>query len=185
MEIRRLERNMLENVYSLMKNDFLSDELKPLELIKKYIKNGICSIYGFYEDNKLVSYMDVIFSSTSALIDYFAVVEQYRCTGVGGSSIFSLKHELKDLDFILAEVEAEQQAKTDGDLKTIKRRIAFYEKNGFYLTGNRISLFGHKYNIMALPIKTKPNKETALERLFEIYRLMFSKEIINKHVSIM
>lgn len=117
MEIRRLERNMLENVYSMMKNVFLPDELKPPELINKYVQNGICCIYGFYEDNKPVSYADVVFSDTAALIDYFAAAEQYRCTGIGGKSLFVLRHELKKTNSFLLRLKRNSRQKTAATLK--------------------------------------------------------------------
>lgn len=184
MEFKKINRNSLESLYSVMKKDFASDELKPLAMIQEYISRGICKFYGLYEQNRLYAYADVVFSTSAALIDYFAVSEQYRGKGVGSTALKLLAENLSELDFIIAEVESPLQASNGSELHTIERRLDFYVRNGFYFSGNRVCLFGHKYEIMVLPIKNQPDKQTSMEKLFEIYRLMFTDEIINKHVSI-
>lgn len=184
MGFKEIEKHNIPQIYGLMKCDFAPDELKPLNLIIKYIERNICRFFGLYENNALLSYFDIIFSDKTALIDYFAVTNTFRGKGVGGKSLKFLSEKLSLLDFIFAEVESPAQAKNDEELKTINRRLEFYVKNGFYYSGNDVCLFGHKYRIMVLPIHSHPEKQEALQRLFEIYQLMFTEEIINEHVSI-
>lgn len=184
MEFKEINRNSLEHLYSVMNNDFESDELKPLKMIEKYIEQGICKFYGLYEQDELYCYADMIFSERAALIDYFAVTEKFRGKGVGSTALKLLAENLKKQNFIIAEVESTEQASNEAELITIERRLDFYKRNGLYLSGNRVCLFGHKYEIMVLPINSKPDKDETLEKLFEIYRLMFSKEIIDRHISL-
>ena len=51
-----------------------------------------------------------------------------------------------------------------------KKRIEFYERNGFYKLNCDISLYNEIYSLYMFPIsKFKENKKKTLKEIFEIY----------------
>ncbi len=78
-------------------------------------------------------------------LDYFAIVKEYRGTGVG-TEFFA---KLKSLGFecIILETESVESAKNDEEDFIRKRRIAFYKRSGCVDTGCVYNVFGVEYNV--------------------------------------
>ena len=57
MELKILSNELLLLWYEkFLKEDFVSDEIKPIENILTLIKNGRYEIYGVFQDDEMIAY---------------------------------------------------------------------------------------------------------------------------------
>ena len=106
-----------------MVNDFPPNELKSYSMIRRNIHNGECIALGYYEDDNLKGYATVLIAGKTLLLDYFAILNDYRQKGLGQKFLNELFEYLKEYDVLLIEAEA--------DINPIAlKRIEFYHKCG-------------------------------------------------------
>ena len=85
MELKELSSEQLTEIYDqYMVIDFPQDELKPLERILYMLRTGLSCAYGIYEGRELRGYATFIVPDglQYGLLDYLAVIREYRGTGV-------------------------------------------------------------------------------------------------------
>lgn len=57
MELKILSNELLLLWYKkFLKEDFVSDEIKPIENILTLIKNGRYEVYGVFQDDEMIAY---------------------------------------------------------------------------------------------------------------------------------
>ena len=84
--IKKLENTEITSIYdTYMKQDFPSDELKPLSHILKSMEEGYGFSLGLYEEERLAGYAVFILCEETrcALLDYFAILSDRRGEGLG------------------------------------------------------------------------------------------------------
>lgn len=175
-----------------MKDDFPSDELKPLERIIYTMETGLSSAFGLYENNALRAYAVFIIPEGQpyGLLDYLAVIKQYRGTGVGRQFFVLIEDTLKQkyswLEGFFIESENVDFAKTEHERIIRERRIAFYENNNCQITKLGSRLFGVTYSILLYQFTqsadNKKEKEALFEALDNVYVSMFKKHHYEKEV---
>jgi hypothetical protein len=84
-------------------------------------------------------------------MDYFAVMPDLRCRGVGREFLAQLPNKW-DKDGIIIECEMPDKAKSTEEYDIRKRRINFYIRNGAVLYPIGWRAFGVDYNLLWLPI---------------------------------
>lgn len=202
--LKELDTEELKNIYNLyMVVDFPADELKPLERITSTMSEGICKAIGLYEADTLKGYGIFILpvsdsnhlqiTANCGLLDYFAIISQYRSQGLG--HIFF--HLIKDffscnypsITGFFIECEDTAAATNPEELHTRNRRISFYTNNDCYQLPLHSNLFGVEYIILFFQTKTAPNlasfpKEQSYSQLDAVYKLMFQKKHYESKVSI-
>ena len=134
-----------------MVKDFPPDELKPLSSMMDMLRRGIYDCYGLYEEENLLAYAYLTVLDDFVLVDYLAVVPELRGSGIGTKLLTELKKILKEKTIII-ECENPDFA-TDLQDKTTKiRRIEFYKRSGFVLSGVSSRLFDVEYVILTYPV---------------------------------
>lgn len=156
-----------------MKKDFPPAELKPLSAIKYSVEKGWYKVYIACDENEIKGYAciaDCTNPSTAkavprpldkggeleritdgntdsiGFLDYFAIVKDYRGTGVG-TEFFKALGDFTNFDCIILETESVESAKNEEEDFIRKRRIAFYKRSGCVNTGCMYNVFGVEYNV--------------------------------------
>lgn len=131
MELKILSNELLLLWYEkFLKEDFVSDEIKPIENILTLIKNGRYEVYGVFQDDKMMAYASFWKKENInlVLLDYLGVSKKYRNQGIGSKILVLIKEMLGNMPYVVeAEIPTGSSLEED---KIRKRRIEFYERNG-------------------------------------------------------
>ena len=184
-----LDTEELAEIYgTYMMEDFHSNEVKPLKMIMELMEKDRYKVYGMYEGNKLIAYGLMTYNDVSKymLLDYYAVVKEYRGMGYGNEFLNNLKDLLKAGRFegFIAEVENPEYATDEDDKKVREGRIIFYEKNDMRFSGVEACVFGSEYKAYYYSDKGILDSEYVYEQLDCIYKTMFTKEVYDNNVVI-
>lgn len=145
---RQAELREIEGIYNTyMVKDFPPLELKPLKSIEEAVKKGWYKVYLACDKNEIKGYANIAFCGEGIyFLDYFAVMENVRGTGVG-TAFFNHLPSVTNAKCILLEVESVESAKNEAEAELRKRRIAFYKRSGCVDTGCVYNVFGVEYNV--------------------------------------
>ena len=131
MELKILSNELLLLWYEkFLKEDFVSDEIKPIENILTLIKKGRYEVYGVFQDDEMIAYASFWKKENInlVLLDYLGVSKKYRNQGIGSKILVLIKEMLGNMPYIVeAEIPTGSSLEED---KIRKRRIEFYERNG-------------------------------------------------------
>ena len=131
MELKILSNELLLLWYEkFLKEDFVSDEIKPIENILTLIKNGRYEVYGVFQDDEMIAYASFWKKENInlVLLDYLGVSKKYRNQGIGSKILVLIKEILGNMPYVVeAEIPTGSSLEED---KIRKRRIQFYERNG-------------------------------------------------------
>ena len=180
MHIKLLEREQYAKVYEEhMKADFPADELKPLAAMLNMHDRGIYEGYGLYDGGNRVGYgFLVVGAGSCALLDYLAVCPGLRNGGYGSAFLgllsAQLKRDGKAPGGMILESERADAGRDREEQALRRRRIGFYERNGFSQMPFRCVLFGVAFTILHRPADGASERpaEEIFEELDRIYREM-------------
>jgi len=131
LELKILSNELLLLWYEkFLKEDFVSDEIKPIENILTLIKNGRYEVYGVFQDDEMIAYASFWKKENInlVLLDYLGVSKKYRNQGIGSKILVLIKEILGNMPYVVeAEIPTGSSLEED---KIRKRRIEFYERNG-------------------------------------------------------
>ena len=131
MELKILSNELLLLWYEkFLKEDFVSDEIKPIENILTLIKKGRYEVYGVFQDDEMIAYASFWKKENInlVLLDYLGVSKKYRNQGIGSKILVLIKEMLGNMPYVVeAEIPTGSSLEED---KIRKRRIQFYERNG-------------------------------------------------------
>ena len=163
--IEKMDRESFDKVYAIMDKSFPFDEIRPYDEQKKLLDNLAYSVYVTSKKDAFIAtweFCDFVF------IEHFAVAEDSRNAGLGSKILreFLLKQD----KMVCLEVELP-------DTKMGKRRIGFYERNGFFL--NEYEYFqppiAEGKSIVPLMIMT--SKQEITKEVFEEIRNTLYREV--------
>ncbi len=148
MEYKKASLQEIEEIYNTyMKKDFPPAELKPLSAIKYSVENGWYTVYIGYDEKGTKGYACIADCGNGfGFLDYFAIVKEYRGTGVG-TEFFKNLGEFTNFQVIILETESVESAKNEEEDFIRKRRIAFYKRSGCIDSGCMYNVFGVEYNV--------------------------------------
>ena len=189
-KVKKLDNDEIGQIYTTyMKEDFPSDELKPLSHITRSMDAGYGFSLGIYEGEALVGYAVFILCEETkcALLDYFAILRDRRGTGLGHQA-FSMfetyfEEELPEVEGLYIESERVSAARDEGQRLTRSRRIAFYQSCGCEMTTLRSVLFGVDYSVLYKAFGEE-KREASLSALLALYKKMFKKEHYDRFVTL-
>lgn len=181
--IRELSRNEVKDLYGLMKTDFPKDELRPLPMMLSAMEAGNYKGFGLFIEDELKGYSFLFKLDDFYLLDYFAIVKEYRNAGLGSSFLKELLGQMETFNSIIGEVENEAFAQDVKDKATRIRRTEFYYRNGFVDTTARTLLFGVHFKIIEYS-RSLHSKEEIEKVYLEFYRVMLPEKIFAKNVKI-
>lgn len=115
-----------DKVFSIMESSFPVDEYRPYGEQRALLNDSRYQIYVLKDlgDREIQAFISVWKLDGFAFVEHFAVSRRYRNQGLGAMILKEI-HELLDCCICL-EVELP-------DTNLGKRRIAFYQRNGFFL----------------------------------------------------
>ncbi len=155
-----------------MERDFPPSELKPLALLAALEERGINTLWGAYRDDVLTGYYVLAQApeNPALLLDYFAVLPQFRGSGCGGEILRHLRKSLPEGQYFLIESENPHGTADAADRHIRERRVAFYRRNGAALSPVTVCLFGVEYVLLTLG--EAPSAEQVAADYQALYRHM-------------
>lgn len=132
-------------VYKLYQRSFPKSEKKPFSVIYRMYKKGVTDIWRFSRGGEFAGIVITINGPEHILIDYLAVDESCRGTGIG-SEILPLMHAHYAGKGVFLEIESVYDSCENRE-ERLKRKH-FYEKCGMKSMGVFVWLFGVKMELM-------------------------------------
>lgn len=117
-------------------NDFLEDEVPPLFVFERCIKDGTFECYVYEYDGEESGYIVTRKRDDLVFLLVLAIDEKMRGKGLGNAMVEEFKDSVKDRKIILLEAENPEATDDEKEKITRKKRIRFYEKLGFKVTEN-------------------------------------------------
>lgn len=150
MEIKLLDDEERRSIYhGQLQKDFHSSEIKPYSLMEKLAAEQKYPCYGLFEQGELKGYAFFVKDNKTLLLDYFAVLSEYRNEGLGGRFLRELQEYVtKEKLILFAEVENPVYALEGESRDLMNRRIQFYLRNGFRLSKVWCRVFTDEYIII-------------------------------------
>lgn len=150
MELRRIDPDAAGEIYeNYMREAFPESELKPWAMMKELYERGEYDFVAAFEGDQLCGYawQYAPCGGDAILIDYFSVLPELRCRGIGGQFLRALREFYAPSDkLLLLESEYPGEA-TDPDMAM--RRLGFYKRCGMVDTGVQVRLFDVRFCIFA------------------------------------
>ncbi|MBQ4340196.1 MAG: GNAT family N-acetyltransferase [Firmicutes bacterium] len=133
--LKKIDRENFAEVYAIMEKSFPKDERRSYEAQEALFEKKEYCIYGEKTGDKISGFIAVWEFEEFSYIEHFAVDEVHRNSGRGKAMLSELL-EISGKPVVL-EVEPPEN-------KDAKRRIGFYERNGFFL---------NEYHYVQLPLE--------------------------------
>lgn len=161
IHLENLGMEDFEDVFRIMEQSFPIDERRNREGQQKLLSEEKYKLLGVKKDGKLLAFFAVWDFSDFVFIEHFAVEECARNSGTGGRMLKTLLEQKPGK--VVLEVELPEDS-----IK--KRRIAFYERNGFFFNDNSYMqpAMGEDRQAIPLRIMSAPQKLSVEE--FETVR---------------
>ena len=133
------------DVYKLYQKAFPASEKKPFWMIVKMHRKGASDVWRFTRDGKFAGLIITINGKNHILLDYLAVEEGQRGTGIG-TEILQLMRAHYTGKGVFLEIESVYE---DCDNRQQRlRRKQFYEKSGMTSMEVFVWLFGVKMELL-------------------------------------
>lgn len=128
----------------LFTHAFPEEERPPFEMMLQWAHD---TFFGVYEEDEYVGLVDLIVYQDLVYVFFLAIEPSHRNRGLGTRILSELKQRYPTQRLFLLSDEAGEQYEDDA---LRRRRLAFYERNGFHDSGLRICEFGVYYRLMQL-----------------------------------
>lgn len=137
-------------VYYLYQKAFPKSEKKPFSMIRRMHRLGKSDVWRFERNGKFAGLIITINGEKNVLLDYLAVDEKQRGSGIGSEILERMKAHYPDKGVFL-EIESVYE---DCENKAERiRRKHFYEKCGMESMDVFVWLFGVKMELMSFGCK--------------------------------
>lgn len=176
--IKRLDIETIEQIYkTYLVKDFPANEVKPLENIKTMWEMDGYEGFGYYDNDVLKAYAFTCHepSSPYILLDYFAVVCDFRDQGLGGKILRELKNVIPGLNALIIETEDADKALNNTQKVERIRRDQFYSRNGVIKSRFSARVYQADYRIWYVPFDDSVDEENIYDAYLEVYRFMLSE----------
>ncbi len=137
-------------VYVLYQKAFPKSEKKPFSMICATYKKGCSHVWRFERNGRFAGIVITINGKDAILLDYLAVDEKQRGTGIGTEILSLMREEYADKGVFL-EIESVYEVCDNREERL--RRKHFYEKCGMKSMGVFVWLFGVKMELMSFGCK--------------------------------
>ena len=149
------------DVYNLYQKAFPKSEKKPFWLILKMFRKGTSDVWRFVREGAFAGIIITINGEEHILLDYLAVEESRRGTGIG-TEILRLMREHYAGKGVFLEIESVYEDCDNKDQRI--RRKHFYEKCGMTSMEVFVWLFGVKMELMGFDCRLSYDQYHAFYR---------------------
>jgi ribosomal protein S18 acetylase RimI-like enzyme len=164
MRLVKARREDFDTIYAEMEKNFILDERRDKEDAEKLFDKSEYVIYRAEKGGENVGFVSVWDLGDFAFIEHFVTYEANRNKGYGSEVLKKLKENYKTLVLEAEPPKADMQ----------KRRIAFYERNGFCQNPQKYIQPSYRRNghgielvLMSFPSKLC-NFESAVQKIYSI-----------------
>lgn len=174
-----------KEVYSYYLEIFPEDEKKPLELIKSSYEKHYTKIIEILYKSEMVGFMllNRIKDKGYAILDYLAILPQYRNSKFGTKALQILLEQEKESRGIFVEIEKLGLGNSEEENLLREKRKNFYEKIGFKKLNFDLILFNVIYTPYLFSNKYD-NEDVIIEDIFNIYEAISGKQRIEQNCKV-
>lgn len=90
-----------EQVYALYETAFPKEEQKPISYMEKWAEEGKAELLAVVEEREFIGLVMNMFSSSAAVLDYFAISPEKRSGGYGGKAVRGSWNGFRDKNMFL------------------------------------------------------------------------------------
>ncbi len=188
MEIRIFDDKERRIIYhEHLQKDFHQSEIKPYALMEKLVNEQRYLCYGAWDQKELKGYAFFVKGrdNQTLLLDYFAVLSDYRSQGIGGRFIQAIQESMiKDGLTLIAEVENPAYASDEQSRDLMNRRIQFYIRNGFKQSKVWSHVFTDEYMIIYYNAKPHMDEDGLAMELEQLYQAIFGEETCRARINV-
>ena len=173
--MRKIKIGEFDAVFNIMKESFPRDEYRDKSAQRALLDRSRYALYVEEDGNGAPgAFISVWRFDGFTYIEHFAVKADMRSTGIGGRMLTGLEQAERDAGRRLC-LEVEPPC---GDMQ--KRRIGFYERNGFSLNFYPYEQPAFSENKKPVPLLIMSTCGTLTEEEFCSVRALLYKEVYNK-----
>ena len=174
-----------EKIYSYYLEIFPEDERKPLELIKSSYEKHYTKIIEILYKSEIVGFMllNRIKDKGYSVLDYLAVLPQYRDSKFGTKALQVLLEQEKESSGVFIEIEKLGLGNSKEENLLREKRKNFYEKIGFKKLNFDLILFNVIYTPYLFSNK-EDNEDVIIEEIFNIYKAISGKQRIEQNCKV-
>ena len=181
MELQRLNKQELEHIYTAeMTQDFPRAELKPLRAMLRLMDLGCYDPLAAVENGHTVGYAMLWLppAGQGALLEYLGVLRGMRSGGRGGELLALLAQRYGALFGEAEKPDASDPA--ENELR--RRRIGFYQRNGFRVADYECALFGVRFHCLYRGPEQDDRAVEALHR--SVYANYFTPAHMQRYIQL-
>ncbi len=170
--IKKLEIKDFDEMYDIMQKSFPTEEYRPKDEQFALFSNPRFSVFAFYDEAKLCGFLSAWDFEEFAYFEHFAVLPELRGGGLGKELLAVAVYEcsLHGKRAICLEVDLPET-------QIALRRIAFYERNGFYLNDYEYLQPPISGGRNPVPLKIMTTGGKISEQTFKDIRAVLYKEV--------
>lgn len=152
----------LEDIKQLYMDAFPFDERIPFYIMVSVGNDRGVEFLSIYDDDTWLGFIHTLVGEKLSYIFYFAIDGRLRQSGYGSKIIREYKKMHPKLSLAIEPIEEESD-----NIKQRKKRLAFYEKNGFETLDTRVVEMGVEFELMgAKGMEIKENDYKSLVKKF-------------------
>lgn len=159
-----------DSIFKIMKSAFPRNEYRSYACQKTLFDSQDYIAYVCEKDGEICAFISVWQFDSFAYIEHFAVLEKYRNCGLGKQML----DELKEMSGKRLCLEVELPINDNA-----KRRIAFYERNGFYYNDYPYEQPPFSKDRDAVPLRIMCTKAPLTKQEFENIKNQLYKRVYN------
>ena len=152
----------LEDIKQLYMDAFPFDERIPFYIMVSVGNDRGVEFLSIYDDDTWLGFIHTLVGDKLSYIFYFAIDGSLRQSGYGSKIIREYKKMHPKLSLAIEPIEEDSD-----NIKQRKKRLAFYEKNGFETLDTRVVEMGVEFELMgARGMEIKENDYKSLVKKF-------------------
>ena len=152
----------LEDIKQLYMDAFPFDERIPFYIMVSVGNDRGVEFLSIYDDDTWLGFIHTLVGEKLSYIFYFAIDGGLRHSGYGSKIIREYKKMHPKLSLAIEPIEEDSD-----NIKQRKKRLAFYEKNGFETLDTRVVEMGVEFELMgAKGLEIKENDYKSLVKKF-------------------
>lgn len=148
MDLIKVDNNFKdkEKLYSVNDEAFPDEERISSEKLINFCLNLNCDFWGIYDD-EFAGFIVILPDKELkiAYIWFLAIDSKYRSKGLGTKTLQEINKKYSEFQLVLDLEKIDETAK---NIEQRKKRLAFYERNGYIRTNFGMTYFGVDYEIL-------------------------------------